>query len=307
MNTLESTLITSPFGEPDECAKFTIRETEIPFVLHDITHANQKYTFSCWIKSNTNSSISINGNVLDTSTDWKRHVLTFTANSPHLEMLFDTASIFYIYHAQLEIGNKPSDWVESPEDVNSQMTEVQDTADAANKTANDTADRLSEAETLIQQINGTISTLVRDANGQSLMTQTADGGWTFSMAQTQETLEKLQEDLGKFDGLLDGLNLNIETINSSLADIETDIEWIQMTTYEDEPCIALGETGSDFRLLITNTRIIFLDGADAPAYISNKALNITKAVIKEELQQGPFVWKIRANGNMGLLWKGGAS
>jgi hypothetical protein len=72
-----------------------------------------------------------------------------------------------------------------------------------------------------------------------------------------------------------------------------------------EPCIELGEKDSDFKLVITNTRIMFMEGESVPAYINNQSLHITKAVIEEEIQQGEFVWKVRANGNMGLMWKGG--
>ena len=64
---------------------------------------------------------------------------------------------------------------------------------------------------------------------------------------------------------------------------------------------------SDFKLLITNTRIMFMEGSSTPAYITNKSLHITKAVVEEELQQGEFVWKARSNGNLGLIWKGGIS
>lgn len=90
----------------------------------------------------------------------------------------------------------------------------------------------------------------------------------------------------------------------SIADLGQLGEYIHIGVYEGEPCIELGETDSDFRLIITNTRIMFMEGTDLPAYINNKSLHIKKAVIEEELHQGGFMWKIRSNGNMGLVWKG---
>lgn len=90
----------------------------------------------------------------------------------------------------------------------------------------------------------------------------------------------------------------------SIADLGQIGDYVHIGTYEGEPCIELGESDSDFRLIITNTRIMFMEGADVPAYINNQSLNIKKAVIEEELQQGNFVWKARSNGNMGLVWKG---
>lgn len=92
----------------------------------------------------------------------------------------------------------------------------------------------------------------------------------------------------------------------SIADIGHIGEYVHVGTYEGEPCIELGENDSDFKLVITNTRIIFKEGSETPAYINNQSLHITKAVIEEEIQQGEFVWKARQNGNMGLMWKGEA-
>lgn len=92
----------------------------------------------------------------------------------------------------------------------------------------------------------------------------------------------------------------------SIADLGHIGEYVRVSTYEDEPCIELGESDSDFRLIITNTRIMFMEGSTVPAYINNQSLHITKAVIEEEIQQGEFVWKVRENGNMGLVWKGGS-
>lgn len=91
----------------------------------------------------------------------------------------------------------------------------------------------------------------------------------------------------------------------SIADLGTIGEYVHIGAYEGEPCIELGEGDSDFKLIITNTRIMFVEGTSVPAYINNQSLHIKKAVIEEELQQGSFVWKVRANGNMGLVWKGG--
>ena len=90
----------------------------------------------------------------------------------------------------------------------------------------------------------------------------------------------------------------------SITDLGRIGDYVHIGTYEDEPCIELGESDSDFKLIITNTRIMFMEGTTVPAYINNQSLHITKAVIEEEIQQGEFVWKVRDNGNMGLMWKG---
>ncbi len=307
MSTIESCIFKSPSKIEEECAKFTIDDTSTPFILHEVASIGQKYTLSFWVQADGMYSMNICGHRFTVSDGWTRHTIEYTATSRNLGFIFNNPGVYYMYHPQLEIGNKASDWVKAPEDTDQNIQNAQETADSASDAAQENAIKLSEAEALIEVLQRQIAMLVTDSTGASLMTQTADGGWTFSMAQTQQTIDSIQNTLSELDAFLNNLDTSIVDVNKAIETVKSDTEWVKMTTYEDEPCIALGETGSDFKLLITNTRIMFLDGTDVPAYISNKALNITKAVIKEELQQGPFVWKIRANGNMGLLWKGVSS
>lgn len=86
---------------------------------------------------------------------------------------------------------------------------------------------------------------------------------------------------------------------SSLGNIG---EYVRITTLDGEPCIELGESDSDFKLYITNTRILFAQGTVHPAWITNQALHIDKAVVENELQFGQFVWQKREDGNMGIVW-----
>ena len=307
MNTLDACVIPSPSSIEEECAQFIIEETLSPFVLHNITTAGEQYTLSLWVKSENEGSIVTRGKTMPTTTEWSRYTVTFTTNETDIDIFFNTADTYYIYHPKLEQGSKATDWTEAPEDLEERIDQIQETATGANNTASDNASRLDSAESIIQQLINKISMLVTDADGTSLWEQTADSGWTFSMAQTQMDVETLQGLLNDLDEELSGIDSTVDVLKSALVDIESSIEWVKVTTYEDEPCIALGETDTGFRLLITNTRIMFVEGTSVVAYISNQALNIKKAVIEEELQQGPFVWKVRSNGNMGLLWKGVSS
>lgn len=90
----------------------------------------------------------------------------------------------------------------------------------------------------------------------------------------------------------------------SLSDLGVVGEYVKIGTYDGEPSIELGESDSEFKMVITNTKILFMEGTNVPAYVSNQSLFIKKAVIEEELQQGGFVWKARSNGNLGVMWKG---
>lgn len=88
----------------------------------------------------------------------------------------------------------------------------------------------------------------------------------------------------------------------SLASLGNIGEYVKIATYNGQPCIELGEADSNFKLLITNTGIQFMEGTTRPAYITNQALHIDKAVVENELRFGQFIWKERSNGNMGIVW-----
>lgn len=304
MNALESCIILSPSSIEEECAKFTIEETLSPFVLHNITKPGGQYTLSLWVKSENEGSILSRGTTMPTTSEWSRYTVTFNTNETDVSIFFNTADTYYIYHAKLEEGSKATDWTAAPEDLEDKVEQIGDTATDAFNNASDNSTRLEYAESIIEQLIDRISMIVTDSNGTTLWEQTADSGWTFSMAQTQADVETIRGLLGELEQTIGSVSGAIDVLKSSLTDIETSVEWVKITTFEDEPCIALGETDSGFRLLITNTRIMFVEGTSVVAYVSNQALNIKKAVIEEELQQGPFVWKIRSSGNMGLLWKG---
>ena len=199
---------------------------------------------------------------------------------------------------KIEKGNRATDWTPAPEDMatseDNQLT--QNAAIAAQETA-------TNAETLVQQLSDSISMLVTDGNGTSLMTQT-DSGWTFSTADIQTAISNTSDSLHALQGELGSTNNTVDVLQQAVADLGEIAEYVKISTYEDEPCIELGEGDSEFKLRITNTRILFMEGSSVIAHFTNQSLHIKKAVIEEELQQGEFVWKARSNGNLGLIWKG---
>lgn len=185
----------------------------------------------------------------------------------------------------------------------SSNTSVGDAINEAQDTTNSNTDRLDKAESTITKLVNSISMLVRGENNESLMTQTEDG-WMFSIAKILGKLEGAISDITDLQSASNNTNSMLETLNQSVTDLGEYTEYIKFGTDNGKPCIILGETDSEFKVLITNTDIRFMEGTSIPASISNQSLNIEKAVVKEELRQGNFVWMARKNGNYGLLWKG---
>ena len=143
----------------------------------------------------------------------------------------------------------------------------------------DNEEIIAKANSLIEQLAESIKTLVVGANGESLMTQ-SESGWKYDIATLLDTVNNHGSKLANYD------------------------DYVEITTYDGEPCIRLGEKSTDFKVLITNKRILFQEGSATPTYIFDNTLVTENIEVKEELKQGGFVWKVRSNGNYGLMWKG---
>lgn len=166
-----------------------------------------------------------------------------------------------------------------------------------------TNERVTTAETLIQQLSNCISMLVTDENGESLMTQT-ENGWSFSMKETAEAVSSLTSLLETLQQEAGSTQATVDTLQQAVNDHGATLEYVNVTTYEDEPCIELGESDSDFKLLITNTRIMFRSGSNVPTYINTNGLVTQNIEVKGNIVQGGYAMLNTSDGGWGLLWIG---
>lgn len=256
------------------------------------------------LSSTGHSSKSQDGSVqVSLTTEWARYWVKWTQTPADAKKNIIVGRNFtendiYIRAVKFEAGNTPTDWTPAPEDM-----ATSDELDSLQSTTEIIETQLTTAESLIAQLSDCISMLVTDGNGESLMTQTSNG-WTFSTSQIQDIVDTTSEKLDVLTNDVGDIDSAVNVLQQAVNDLGVISEYVKITVYDGEPCIELGETDSDFKLLITNTRIMFMEGTGVPAYINNQSLFINKAVIEEELQQGEFVWKARSNGNLGLIWKG---
>lgn len=115
-NKLETTQVT--FNDENiTCARFTIDNISVPFVLKNIAVTGKDYTFSLYLKSNGDSSISVEGNNITSTTAWTRQYVTFSATKANVEISFNKTGTYYFYNTQLETGKICSDWTPNPEDI----------------------------------------------------------------------------------------------------------------------------------------------------------------------------------------------
>lgn len=117
MSKVESYSLVNPFGDNDECAKLTVDDLTYVFVFRGITNIGQQYTFSFWVKSDSDGILKIQGEEYTSSTEWVKHIITFDAETEDFTIEFGITGVYYMYHTQLEIGNKATDYNSSPDDV----------------------------------------------------------------------------------------------------------------------------------------------------------------------------------------------
>ena len=295
--------------------------SENPIAIYDMSEemiAGIEYT--CSIEGNLgegkeNFAIYLNENILLGNLqqdDSGLFVLTFLGQEDTTSEEHSGSSI-YVYalpetiitestinRIKLECGNKPTDWSPSPYDI-------LDVADEALSAVGDNEERITETEAAIQIIKDSISTLVTDSEGNSMMVQDGDG-WTFNISTISNTLDEATSELDRVSTEIDGMNTMIENVNSLAQDLSEKTAYMEIKTDEDgNPCIELGKSDNDFKIRVTNTSVDFMDGSVKAAYVNNQSFYIERGVIKDNLQIGDgegFIWKKRANGNMGLRWVG---
>lgn len=196
----------------------------------------------------------------------------------------------------------------SQTDVETVIDNVRTIVDEAKASADDASSRVENSEARLDIVATQISTILVDENGETAMYQD-ETGWHFNITKIINDLSKTSEELSNLSGDVDGIDSVVSELDKLMESVTEKTAYINMIEDENgDPCIELGKTDNEFRVRITNTAVNFLQGNDNIAWVNNKSLNIDKAVIENDLQIGEgtgFIWRKRANGNMGLRWVSG--
>lgn len=176
-------------GKEVTCAKFTIEDTTIPFVLKKIMTTGEEYTFSLYIKSDSSSSIVVAEKDIESPMEWKHSYVQFTAAEDNLEIVFGKTGIYYLYNSQLEKGKVCTEWTPDPDDTEENVKEI-------GSIANQTADKFSwliksgTGETRLEVTDGLVKALtekfvVSSPSGETII----EGGELKTKAITAEMID----------------------------------------------------------------------------------------------------------------------
>ena len=167
----------------------------------------------------------------------------------------------------------------------------------------DLTDLDNDTTSSIELIKNALSTLITDENGQSMMKQTTDG-WVFEMKNILETLTTTSEKVADLETDVTNNTSDVGDVEKVVKRLEEKTTNISLGQRDGKPSIILSAEGSNFKVEITNTAILFMEGASVPAHISNETLHIEKASIDQEIEIGSMAWVKRANGHISFMPKG---
>lgn len=196
----------------------------------------------------------------------------------------DHTAIMYFAAPKVELGNKATDWTPAPEDVDQSIGNVQDSLEDMNS---DISDNLGSLSDELHAAQGDITDLTQTIN--TTTTRVAEleqfsEGWSFNFTTIQEQITQLG----------DQVNTSTTETLKYIKFIDGEI-WLGKDPDEGE---------DDFKVVISNERIRFLQNNVEIAYISNNQLHITNAQVTKRLDIGNFAFFPRQNGNLTLRFTG---
>lgn len=260
MNTLETHSIINPYNQTDDCAKFLIDDVTYPFALSDIATIGQEYTISFWVKSEAAGLVTVYDKTIETGTNWFKHIDTFTATNTDVYFLFSIPGTYYIYHPQLEFGNKSSDWSPAPEDMAS-MQELESVRGAITSTQTTISELVSTTDSISQSV-----TRITEDTATSLEGITSDLASLTERVAMQITPDQLSISVKK--ELENGTSKVITntgytfddegmTVAKSGSEMKTQITDNGMTVYQnEEPVLEANNVGVDAKNLHAVTYLI---------------------------------------------------
>ena len=178
---LESVTGLNPENKTERMAMLSIEELPEAFVMPGIKTVGNEYTLSLWVKSDAAGSVTVNGTTIPTTNEWSKQAITFEADSTDLSFIFDLLGTYYIYHPQLEEGNKATAWNLAPEDVEESFREE------------------------IGQVKETVERNFADMTVQS-------DGIMAEVSKTQENIDGIREQITTMEQTATGLSLLIKEI-----------------------------------------------------------------------------------------------
>ena len=251
MNIRESVTILSPENKEEECAKFTITDVSIPFVITNTTSTDEEYTFSAWMKADVQSSITIENIEIGVTNEWERYKATFVENDDVLQIFFNKAGTYYLYKSQLEIGNIMTDWSPSSEDADASIAElnakIELTASEISQSISAIRNDISDLDSRTLQVEASIKTKVDESTMSAAIEQ--------SVSTVRKTANEAKDGVDSLTDRMEKAEASISTkvdgstldsaIEAKVSVIRSDVSDLEDRTTQAEAKIELKVNASE--------------------------------------------------------------
>lgn len=184
-----------------------------------------------------------------------------------------------IRKVKYERGNKATDWMPAPEDVDEAInTERTERQSAIETKANEITSKVSEtyvSNSAFEHYQNTVSTQ---------FTQTKkDFTWSINQSVT-DAKNEMSGQIDSVNGRLDGLKQTTDNVNSYMS--------------FDNDALTLGKSDSAFKTKITNQEWSIQKNGAKVTYINDQTMYITDGQFTQSLKVGAFGFVPRANGSL---------
>lgn len=272
----------------------------VSILLKDIVMEKDKwYTVSC--------TFDVTEKNLNNPKQNTRLETNYYETSDHKFSSDDTKHMYFAGY-KLEFGSKATDWTPAPEDFETELDNTRkEFTDYQSSITNELGTIRTDASETRTTLNGKISDLseligdIDDIDPDATIAKILK---TYSSSITQNATD-----------ITAVINKQYQTsadVNDIVdAKVLSEREYWQTYLRFNENGLTLGRSDSDFLTVLTNTMLAFRQSGLDVAYISNLALYITQAIIKERLIFGAdrsdkqqFVWSFGDTGTLDLTYEG---
>lgn len=178
-------------------------------------------------------------------------------------------------------------------DVNGIQVQVEGDATTISRLETEVGSNTTDIDSLVRELsdsNSRISGLTTNVNGINVSLE----NYAALVEELRDIASKSSQDIASTSEQLDELQDRFSNYQASVG------QYVKI----DETGLTVGAVGSDFKTVITDERLAFMDGNTTPAYISGQLFNMVNAIVRGTLKIGGYEFQPKANGRVYLVWSG---
>ena len=231
----------NPYEKEDEYLKIEIDNTPSTYRLSNLITQIDTYTFSVWIKADSNCNVTLN--ILGTSiiesvtNEWNKVTKTVTVsnlNFPHIDITPDINSVTYYYEGYLVKGSIDTSWNPAPEDTESSLSTLESniarleiTAEGIRQMVESNYVTKDEAGNLI---NSSMTSVIEQT--AEMIESSVTDNITGANSYVNQKFDSITQTVTDLSGNITEVTQNVESINQKVEDVEGNMSSFQQTAEE---------------------------------------------------------------------------